>query len=117
MSKRKFKRGKAVTSLDELFEHEYFIDAWCNKVFHYGWCISWQVRMAHQMIKQRRLFVAERLKNREYYSGISNEQIRKKLGDKLCCHCYLLVCGGKPAMCNVAHCHNAIKNWKEDEVE
>lgn len=37
MSKRKFKRGEAVTSLDELFEHEYFIDAWCNKVFHYGW--------------------------------------------------------------------------------
>lgn len=117
MSKRKFKRGKLITSLDELFEHEYFIDAWNNKTFHYQWCISWSVRMARQTIDRGRFFVAERLKNGEYYSGKNNEQIQKKLGDKLCDYCPLPICGCKPAMCNVTHCNEAIKNWKEDEVE
>lgn len=124
MSKRKFKQGKLVTSLDELFEHEYFIDVWCNKIFHCGWCTSWQVCMARRMIDGGRIFVAERLKNREYYSGKSDEQILEMLDDELCDYCPLpddikgLHCyGGEPIMCNGSHCDEAIKNWKEDEVE
>lgn len=87
MSKRKFKRGKVVTSLDEFFEHKYFVDGWCNKTFHASWCISWPVRLARLMIVRGRLFVAERLTNGEYYSDKSDEQIEEKLGDTLCEYC------------------------------
>lgn len=124
MSKRKFKRGILITSLDELFKHEYFFHTRTNKTFHFGWCLSWPVRMAHQIIEQKQLFVAVRLTNGEYYAHKSDEQIEQMLGDKLCdfcplsdglkgVHCY----GGQPVMCEGAYCKGAVENWRREDVE
>lgn len=63
MSKRMFKKGAAVTSLDELFKHDYFIV--CGKTLCAGWCRSWQVQMAQDYIRHGVIFVAERITNEE----------------------------------------------------
>lgn len=122
MSKRKFKKGAIVTSLDELFEHDYFIAG--GKTFCAGWCRSWQLQMARNFIKVRTLFVAERLTNEEFYAGKTDEQLRNMLEERLCdycplpddlkgVHCY----GGEPVMCEGSHCGEALEYWKEEYVE
>lgn len=48
--KRKYRKGGQITSLDELDKQEfiYFFD----KITHYGWFMSWQLRFALTMINR-----------------------------------------------------------------
>lgn len=57
MSRRKYKKGALVTSLDEFFLHEYFIVN--GKTQHKGWCRAWQLGLAKQYIDRGVVFVAE----------------------------------------------------------
>lgn len=56
--KRKYQKGKKITSLDELSKQEfvYFYD----KITHNGWFMSWQFRMAKNFIDRGCLFYAVR---------------------------------------------------------
>ena len=57
--KRKYRKGNQITSLDELAEQEfvYFFD----KITHNGWFMSWQFRMAKNLISRGILFTAEKV--------------------------------------------------------
>ena len=57
--KRKYRKGKQITSLDELSKQEfiYFFD----KITHCGWFMSWQFRMAESFMKRGLLFFAEKV--------------------------------------------------------
>lgn len=123
MSKRKFKKGAQVRSLDEFFLHEYFIVN--GKTQHCGWCRAWQLGLARHYIERGAVFVAVRLTNGEYYSGKSDDEIQSMLDTALCniycplpdhlkgVHCY----GGEPVMCEGSHCREALEAWKEEEVD
>ena len=56
--KRKYQKGKQITSLDELAKQKfvYFFD----KITHNGWFMSWQFRMAQKFIERGCLYYAER---------------------------------------------------------
>lgn len=57
--KRKYRRGKQITSLDELSKQEfiYFFD----KITHNGWFMSWQFRLAKRYLDRGYLYYAERI--------------------------------------------------------
>lgn len=61
--KRKYRRGKQITSLDELSKQEfiYFFD----KITHNGWFMSWQFRLAKRYLDRGYLYYAERIPNTE----------------------------------------------------
>ena len=44
MSRRKYRPGPKITSLNELMEQEFVY--WNNKITPKGWFQSWQIRMA-----------------------------------------------------------------------
>lgn len=123
MSRRKYKKGALVKSLDELLLHEYFIVN--GKTQHRGWVQSWQLGLARLYIERGCVYVAVKLTNGEYYSGKSDDEIQSMLEDDLCkgycplpdhmkgVHCY----GGAPVMCEGSHCDKAIEAWKEDAVD
>lgn len=122
MSKRKYKRGKQIRSLDEFFQHRMFIVN--GKTFCAGWCRGWQLGLAQNYIRRGVAFVAVPLTNEEYYAGKTDEQIKDMLEERLCefcslpeeakgVHCY----GGQPVMCEGARCGDAIAAWKEEYVE
>lgn len=48
MSKRKYRRGPRICSLDELVRQDMVF--WVGKPTHKGWFISWQLRMAANSI-------------------------------------------------------------------
>lgn len=56
MSKRKYRKGDKITSLDELVKQEfiYFFD----KITHNGWFMSWQFRLAKMYIDRGFLYYA-----------------------------------------------------------
>ena len=57
MSKRKYRKGPPIFSLDELVRQE--IVFWINKPTHNGWFMSWQLRMtANAMRKGRSVYYA-----------------------------------------------------------
>lgn len=58
MSKRMYKKGKRIESIDEFFQHERFIVN--GKVYHYGWCMGWPMRLAKIYIDSGLAFVAEK---------------------------------------------------------
>jgi len=128
MSKRKYRKGKVVTSLDTLFEHQYFIVRYGGgtheKTHQASWLRAWQTQMAHNFIKQGAVFVADLLTNGEYYSNKTDDQLADMLDDNLCnycplpdgskgVHCY----GGHPVMCEGCCCGDALERWKEEEIE
>ena len=59
MSKRKYQKGKQVTSLDEFFEHDFFIVGITEKTYSAGWCRSWQLQTARMYVKNGYAYVAE----------------------------------------------------------
>lgn len=94
MSKRKFKKGKLVTSIDELFEHRHFIVQYGGftspeRTVHFGFVQSWQVRMANLFVRGKRVWVAERLTNGEFYSNMTDKEIVDKFDEELCAYCPL----------------------------
>jgi hypothetical protein len=58
ISKRKYRKGKPITSLDELSKQE-FIYVF-DKVTHCGWFMSWQFRLAKQFLERGFLYYAEK---------------------------------------------------------
>ena len=123
MSKRKFKKGRKVETLDDFIRNEWFIV--CGKTYHSGWCRSWSIQLALRYINRGVAFIAERLTNEEYYSGKTDEQLVEIIGEERLCnfcplpeeqkgvHCY----GGNPVMCEGTHCDKALSVWKEEYVE
>ena len=63
--KRKYQKGKQITSLDELAKQKfvYFFD----KITHNGWFMSWQFRMAQSFLHRGNLYYA-----------LPNENMRKE---------------------------------------
>ena len=126
MSKRKFKKGAQVVSIAEIPEHDWFIVLLGRngKTMHREVLRSWSIRTCEQFIDHGLVFVAQRLTNREFYEGMSDEEIREMLEENMCnycplpdelkgAHCY----GGQPVMCEGSHCDEAIERWKEEYVE
>lgn len=121
MSKRKFKKGALITSLDEYYEHDYFIVR--GELQHAGWCRSWQMALAKHYIEKNNVFVAVRLTNEEYYEGKTNEEMMDIVGN-LCEYCPLpesargvhSAPSGYSA-CEGSRCSDAFENWLEHEVE
>lgn len=126
MKKRKFKKGPQVVSVAEIPEHDWFIvkaGTW-DRTMHREVLRSWTIRTCEQFIDHGMIFIAQRLTNGEFYGGMSDEQIRGMLEDRMCdycplpdelkgAHCY----GGAPVMCEGTHCAEAIAAWKEEFVE
>jgi hypothetical protein len=61
---RKYKRGKQITSLDEMMSNDLIIvetpDKRKEKTYHKGWFQSWQVRMCKQLIDNYQVYEAEK---------------------------------------------------------
>lgn len=126
MKKRKFKKGPQVVSVAEIPEHDWFIvkaGTW-DRTMHREMLRSWTIRTCEQFIDRGMIFIAQRLTNGEFYEGMSDEQIRGMLEDRMCdycplpdelkgAHCY----GDAPVMCEGTHCAEAIAAWKEEFVE
>lgn len=126
MKKRKFKKGPQVVSVAEIPEHDWFIvkaGTW-DRTMHREVLRSWTIRTCEQFIDHGMIFIAQRLTNGEFYEGMSDEQIRRMLEDRMCdycplpdelkgAHCY----GDAPVMCEGTHCAEAIAAWKEEFVE
>lgn len=60
---RKYRKGKQITSLDELSKQEfiYFFD----KITHCGWFMSWQFRLAQRYVERGYLYRAEKVGDEE----------------------------------------------------
>lgn len=126
MKKRKFKKGPQVVSVAEIPEHDWFIvkaGTW-DRTMHREVLRSWTIRTCEQFIDHGMIFIAQRLTNGEFYEGMSDEQIRGMLEDRMCdycplpdelkgAHCY----GDAPVMCEGTRCAEAIAAWKEEFVE
>lgn len=126
MKKRKFKKGPQVVSVAEIPEHDWFIvkaGTW-DRTMHREMLRSWTIRTCEQFMDHGMIFIAQRLTNGEFYEGMSDEQIRGMLEDRMCdycplpdelkgAHCY----GDAPVMCEGTHCAEAIAAWKEEFVE
>ena len=126
MKKRKFKKGPQVVSVAEIPEHDWFIvkaGTW-DRTMHREVLRSWTIRTCEQFIDHGMIFIAQWLTNGEFYGGMSDEQIRGMLEDRMCdycplpdelkgAHCY----GDAPVMCEGTHCAEAIAAWKEEFVE
>ena len=130
MSKRKFKKGKLVTSLDELFKHQNFIVQYGGatspeRTVHLGFVQNWQVRAAKLFIARKQVWVAEQLTNGEFYSGMTDGDITDKFGEELCTYCPITeeqrgvhIYGGQPWCCaDSGACEKALEAWKEAPVE
>lgn len=130
MSRRKFKKGQMITTLDELLKHQHFIVRYgaksTERTVHAGFILSWNLRMAQQFIKSERIWVAERLTNEEFYAGKTEKELRELAGEEALCeiycpltdelkgvHCY----GGAPVMCEGSHCGEALEAWLEECIE
>lgn len=64
MSKRKYRKGDKITSLDELAKQEfvYFFD----KITHHGWFKSWQFSLAERYIERGCLYYATKNEGATY---------------------------------------------------
>lgn len=126
MKKRKFKKGPQVVSVAEIPEHDWFIvkaGTW-DRTMHREMLRSWTIRTCEQFIDHGMIFIAQRLTNGEFYEGMSDEQIRGMLEDRMCDYCPLpdelkgaRCYGDAPVMCEGTHCAEAIAAWKEEFVE
>ena len=59
--KRKYRKGKQITSLDELSKQEFvYLN---DKITHNGWFMSWQFRNAKQLLEKGILYYAEHTSN------------------------------------------------------
>lgn len=123
-SRRKFRVGPVVHNLEEVFQHDYFmIQQERNKIrqgskwktVHGAFVRSWQVQFCYQHIQRGYLRVAERLKNSEYYAGMTDDELLDMLETDVC-----EFCEGKKTVigsCEGQWCEQALAAWKEAEVK
>lgn len=57
--KRKYRKGKQITSLDELAKQEFIY--FHHKITHCGWFMSWQFRMTQILLERGVLYYAEKV--------------------------------------------------------
>lgn len=76
MSKRKYKKGELVTSLDDLFRSDWFIVCYGNnqKTQHAGWLTSMQARCLYNYIASKMIYFAVPIENEK-----ENENRRRKI--------------------------------------
>ena len=56
--KRKYMKGDAITSIDEMAKQEFVYVH--DKIYHAGWFMSFQLSWAKRMIESRNVFRADR---------------------------------------------------------
>lgn len=57
--KRKYRKGKQITSLDELTKQEFvYVN---DSIRHKGWVLSWQISLALRYIERGWLYYAEKV--------------------------------------------------------
>lgn len=54
--RRKYRKGKQITSLDELVKQEFVY--YYDKIYHRGWVGSWQLSWVERMLAHGKLFYA-----------------------------------------------------------
>lgn len=110
MSKRKFKKGPQITSLDRLAAVDMAIVA--GKTYLNGWIISWPVRMAQGYIRSGLAYEAVKLTNEEYYEGRSQKSLMQQFREAVCFDC------PKPSswQCNNSSCDAAYQIWLKKDV-
>lgn len=59
MYKRKYRKGKQISSLDELYKQEFIY--FQHKITHCGWFRSWQFRLANDLMMRGCLYYAEKV--------------------------------------------------------
>lgn len=57
--KRKYRKGKQITSLDELYKQEFIYQG--SQILHHGWFGSWQLRLSQIYIDRGWLYTAEKV--------------------------------------------------------
>ena len=62
MYKKKYRKGKQITSLDELYKQELIYDR--HQVVHRGWFGSWQLRFTYERMNKGYLFYAEKVSDK-----------------------------------------------------
>lgn len=58
-ARRKYKKGKLITSLDDLSQQEFIFVL--HKVYHTGWFGSWQLRRCKDLIQAGKIYSAVRI--------------------------------------------------------
>ena len=59
MYKRKYRKGKQITSLDELYKQEFIYDR--DQILHCGWFGAWQLRFTYIRMTKGYLYYAEKI--------------------------------------------------------
>ena len=59
MYKRKYKKGKQITSLNEVMEQKFIYHG--DQILHWGWFGSWQLHYAHTLLTKGCLYRAEKV--------------------------------------------------------
>ena len=57
--KRKYRKGKQITSLDELSKQKFIYQG--QQILHCGWFMSWQFRLAKMYMERGWLYLAEKV--------------------------------------------------------
>lgn len=78
MSKRKYKKGELVTSLDDLFRSDWFIVCYGNnqKTQHAGWLTSMQARCLYNYIASKMIYFAVPIENEKGEMKMEKEKIQ-----------------------------------------
>lgn len=63
MSKRKYQKGKLITSLDELARQDFIYVGNQVRPVNCGWFMSWQFRMVNDCVQKGLVWKAERVKS------------------------------------------------------
>lgn len=62
--KPKYRRGDRIKSLDELVKQEFVY--WNDKITHWGWFMSWQLRMTDNAIKRGIIYKAIKKESEDF---------------------------------------------------
>lgn len=124
MSKPKYKRGKIISSFEELLKQKFVVVKYRDKyrTTHISFIRSWQVKMTEDLLNGGYLFKAIPLKNREYYPKMTFDDFLKR-PDKcyFCLHDpYENISGpDNPLFCFELKeaCGEAYDCWLESEVK
>ena len=117
MSRRKFKKGARITSLDHFANCEWIITH--GKTYTRGWAQSWQFLMVKNCISNGWVYEGIRLTNAEYYSHLSDKRLKERFNEEF--HAYCPWTNGynhsPQSVCEGQWCDEAMENWKGATVK
>ena len=70
-SRRRYKRGERITSLDELYKSDFIW--WRGKVYHKGWFSSWQFRYVYMQLNGVGIYKVEKIVEEPVEGLVKNE--------------------------------------------